>query len=129
MLLTASSACQQLLACTFGLKAAEADMHADGRRQQKPADQQHEAQRPCNKGDASDLLHMARSRSLQQCSQAPRSFSVQLMHSLVFRWCPTHELRGDCVQMRSSRNFCMDVILICIALAVALYIYNMVKKK
>ena len=31
--------------------------------------------------------------------------------------------------MRSSRNFCMDVILICIGLAVALYIYNMVKKK
>ena len=51
------------------------------------------------------------------------------MHDLVCQHCPMHELRDACVQMRSSRNFCMDVILICIALAVALYIYNMVKKK
>ena len=31
--------------------------------------------------------------------------------------------------MRSTRNFCVDIVLICIVLAIALYIYNMVKKK
>jgi hypothetical protein len=31
-------------------------------------------------------------------------------------------------QMRSSRNFCVDVVLICVLLAIAAYIYSMVKK-
>ena len=42
---------------------------------------------------------------------------------------PKHVLRVANMQMRSSRNFCMDIILICIGLGVALYIYNAVKSK
>ena len=30
--------------------------------------------------------------------------------------------------MRSSRNFCVDVVLVCILLAIGAYIYTMVKK-
>lgn len=32
------------------------------------------------------------------------------------------------VQMRSSKNFCIDVALICVILAMALWIYNLFKK-
>jgi hypothetical protein len=30
--------------------------------------------------------------------------------------------------MRSSRNFCVDIVLVCVLLAIAAYIYTMVKK-
>ena len=44
------------------------------------------------------------------------------------------ELTADCLewgalQMGSGRNFCIDIVLLCIVLAIALYIYNMVKSK
>ena len=42
------------------------------------------------------------------------------------------ELAADAglrAQMRSTRNFCVDVVLICIVLAIALYIFNMVRSK
>lgn len=32
-------------------------------------------------------------------------------------------------QLRTSRNFCLDVTLLCILLALALYIYKVVAKK
>lgn len=38
------------------------------------------------------------------------------------------KLKGLVTKMRSSRNFCVDVILICIILAIAAYIYSMFKK-
>lgn len=33
------------------------------------------------------------------------------------------------LQMGSGRNFCIDIVLLCIVLAIALYIYNAVKTK
>lgn len=39
------------------------------------------------------------------------------------------KLKGLVEQMRSSRNFCVDVILICIILAIGAYIYSMFAKK
>ncbi|KAK9829335.1 hypothetical protein WJX72_005237 [[Myrmecia] bisecta] len=39
------------------------------------------------------------------------------------------KLKGLVTQMRSSRNFCIDLTLICIILGIALYIYNVVQKK
>ena len=37
---------------------------------------------------------------------------------------------GGCVvQMRSSRNFCLDVVLICILLGLAVYLVELFKKK
>lgn len=39
------------------------------------------------------------------------------------------KLKGLVEQMRSSRNFCVDVILICIILAIGGYIYSMFKPK
>lgn len=33
------------------------------------------------------------------------------------------------MQMRSTRNFCVDIVLLCIVMAIALYIYDMVSTK
>ncbi len=39
------------------------------------------------------------------------------------------KLKGLVTQMRSSRNFCVDVILICIILAIGAYIYSMFARR
>ena len=84
MLRNASSGCQPLMDFELNFEEdTEADMHADGRRQQEPADQQHEAERPCDKGDNPERICRGVSAVLQRCSQAPASALVQLMHDLV----------------------------------------------
>ncbi|XP_057471403.1 syntaxin-71-like isoform X2 [Actinidia eriantha] len=37
-------------------------------------------------------------------------------------------LKGTVNQLRSSRNFCIDIILLCIILGIAAYLYNVLKK-
>ncbi|KAF6997377.1 hypothetical protein CFC21_013601 [Triticum aestivum] len=37
-------------------------------------------------------------------------------------------LKQTILQMRSSRNFCVDIILLCIILGIAAYLYNVLKK-
>ncbi|KAK3134892.1 hypothetical protein QOZ80_5BG0412070 [Eleusine coracana subsp. coracana] len=37
-------------------------------------------------------------------------------------------LKETVLQMRSSRNFCIDIILLCIILGIAAYLYNVLKK-
>ncbi|BDA47942.1 Syntaxin-71 [Coccomyxa sp. Obi] len=39
------------------------------------------------------------------------------------------KLKGVLTQMRSSRNFCLDVVLICIILGLGLYLFELFKKK
>ncbi|KAK9800875.1 hypothetical protein WJX73_004063 [Symbiochloris irregularis] len=39
------------------------------------------------------------------------------------------KLKGLVTKMGSGRNFCIDIVLLCIVLAIALYIYNAVKTK
>ncbi|EIE27389.1 hypothetical protein COCSUDRAFT_39074 [Coccomyxa subellipsoidea C-169] len=39
------------------------------------------------------------------------------------------KLKGIVTQMRSSRNFCLDVVLICIILGLGLYLFQLFKKK
>lgn len=42
--------------------------------------------------------------------------------------CTDLSLCGAFAQMRSSRNFCLDVVLICIILGLALYLFELFKK-
>ena len=37
-------------------------------------------------------------------------------------------LKDTVTQLRSSRNFCIDIILLCVILGIAAYLYNVLKK-
>ncbi|CAN0926855.1 SYP71 [Linum grandiflorum] len=37
-------------------------------------------------------------------------------------------LKDTVIQLRSSRNFCIDIVLLCIILSIAAYLYNVLKK-
>lgn len=37
-------------------------------------------------------------------------------------------LKQTILQMRSSRNFCIDIVLLCVILGIAAYLYNVLKK-
>lgn len=43
--------------------------------------------------------------------------------------CKLAESTYSLLQMRSSRNFCLDVVLICIILGLGLYLFQLFKKK
>ncbi|KAI3924657.1 hypothetical protein MKW92_052542, partial [Papaver armeniacum] len=38
------------------------------------------------------------------------------------------DLKNTNVRLKSSRNFCIDIILLCIILGIAAYLYNVLKK-
>ena len=41
----------------------------------------------------------------------------------------TARAKGMLLDLKSSRNFCIDATLICILLALGMYIYDLVRKK
>ena len=64
--------------------------------------------------------------SLQHCSR-PLPFMLQMDKAVKDLKTNNLKLKGLVTSMRSGRNFCIDVTLICVLLGIGLYLFTMFK--